>query len=81
MKTNFLTEKNRQKIINLVSALQAIGIEVELNWHAKWYCTDHKYHYGIEIQTDLETEEDTLWFIFNLKGEMIRSCLEAPTSK
>lgn len=68
------TEKIRN-IYLLKDALDRCGINAELDLDAKWYCTDNKTHYGIELMTDYD--EDCS-FIFTPDGTLIHSGLEAP---
>lgn len=72
---------NMKKILNLQKALEAIGIETELETEAKWYCTDNKIHYGIELFTNMDYGEDNWSFVFTPDGEYITDCTEAPTKK
>ena len=71
-------QKSLDNIFNLQKALEAIGIETELNLHAEWYCSDHKTHYGIELSTNLYTGEDDLSFVFTPDGQHITDCRKAP---
>ena len=72
---------NMKKILNLQKALEAIGVTTVLSTDAKWYCTDKKIHYGIELSTDMDCGEDTWSFVFTPDGEYITDCTEAPTKK
>ena len=71
----------KEKIKNLVRALNDVGINAEVDWDAEWYCIDDQTHYGIEIMTDFDTGEDSLSICFSPKGKLLNSCMEAPLRK
>lgn len=72
---------NMKKILDLQKALEAIGIETELETKAEWYCTDNKTHYGIELYTNMDYGEDNWSFVFTPDGKYITDCTEAPIKK
>lgn len=69
-----------EKIRNLQRALEAIGVETELYPQTKWYCSDNKKHYGIELITNINHGEDNLSFCFTPNGRYITDCRNAPTA-
>jgi len=71
-------KQNFEKIENLASALQAVGIKADVDWAAEWYCDDNKVHCGIEIYTDYDGGEEDLSFVFNPDGKLIYDCRQAP---
>lgn len=72
---------NMKKILDLQKALEAIGIETELETEAQWYGSDNKTHYGIELSTNMDYGEDVWSFIFTPDGRYITDCTEAPTKR
>lgn len=66
------------KIKALEKALNDLGIETKLYPYIEWYCTDNKTHYGIELDTDMVCDCETVDFLFTPSGNYIDSALDAP---
>lgn len=66
------------KIKALEKALNDLGIETKLYPYIEWGCTDNKKHYGIELDTDIICDCETVNFLFTPSGDYIYSALDAP---
>ena len=69
-----------KNIENLYNALRTAGVWAEINWDAKWYCSDGKTHYGIEIIFNSGSYDEES-FCFTPDGLLIYNCTKAPTEK
>ena len=70
--------KKFSKIQNLEKALNDLGIQTHIYWEMHWHCWDDKIHTGIELETNMSTEEDAFSFIFTPDGKYVETCLECP---
>lgn len=66
------------KIKTLEKALNDLGIKTKLYPEMVWSCTDGKKHHGIELDTNIVCDCDTVEFLFTPSGEYIYSALDAP---
>lgn len=66
------------KIKALEKALNDLGIATKFYPEMIWRCTDGKKHYGIELDTDIICDCETIEFLFTPSGQYINSALEAP---
>ena len=66
------------KIKALEKALNDLGIKTQLYPDMIWRCIDNKKHYGIELDTDIICNCETVEFLFTPSGNYIYSALDAP---
>ena len=66
------------KIKALEKALNDLGIKTKFYPEMIWRCTDGKKHYGIELDTDIICDCETVEFLFTPSGNYIYSALDAP---